>query len=171
VSHYLEIGDSVVLIPKILNLHYITNSGAAFGILSDHRWIFLVISTLAVLAIVVFLLLSDKVSLLYTIALSMVAGGGIGNMIDRMFNGESVGNGVVIDFIDFCAFPSVWSYIFNLADSFVCVGAGLLVLAFILDSVRESRKQKAVQLNSLTNDSLHDLQREEEDSQNPEEEK
>jgi hypothetical protein len=51
------------------------------------------------------------------------------------------------------------------------VGAGLLVLAFILDSVRESRKQKAVQLNSLTNDSLHDLQREEEDSQNPEEEK
>ena len=58
-------------------------------------------------------------------------------MIDR------VAYGYVVDFIDFCAFPSLWKWIFNGADSFVCVGAGLLMLWFVLAEVRATKRERA----------------------------
>ena len=67
----------------------------------------------------------------------MILGGGIGNMIDRIFYGE------VVDFLDFCAFPELWSWIFNLADSFVCVGVGLLMLYYILAEIKHAREEKS----------------------------
>ena len=68
-------------------------------------------------------------------ALALVIGGGIGNMIDR------VAYGFVVDFIDFCAFD-FWKWVFNIADSAVCVGAGLFILFLILDTVKEFKKGK-----------------------------
>jgi signal peptidase II len=73
----------------------------------------------------------------------MIAGGGIGNMIDRTFNGETFGNGVVVDFIDFCAFPELWMWIFNVADMFVCVGVALAAFDIIYDEVKKYRQEKA----------------------------
>jgi hypothetical protein len=64
----------------------------------------------------------------------MAIGGGIGNMIDR------IAYGTVVDFIDFCAFPELWMWIFNGADSFVCVGAALLVIYYITDFAMTSVK-------------------------------
>jgi signal peptidase II len=58
-------------------------------------------------------------------------------MIDR------IALGYVIDFIDFCAFPKIWMWVFNIADSCVCIGAGLLALWMILDIVREAKAEKA----------------------------
>ena len=58
-------------------------------------------------------------------------------MIDR------VRLGYVIDFIDFYPFPNVWMWVFNGADSFVCVGAGMVILGFTLSMIRE-RKEKAL---------------------------
>ncbi|MBQ3160446.1 MAG: signal peptidase II [Clostridia bacterium] len=66
----------------------------------------------------------------------MVLGGGIGNMIDRIFYGE------VVDFLDFCAFPELWSWIFNLADSFVCVGVGLLIIYYVLSEIKHYKAEK-----------------------------
>jgi signal peptidase II len=63
----------------------------------------------------------------------MVVSGGIGNMIDR------IGLGYVVDFIDFRLINFA---VFNGADSFVCVGAGLLMLALIRDLIAESKKAK-----------------------------
>ena len=80
---------------------------------------------------------SDEADALFYTATSMVLGGGIGNMIDR------VAYGYVVDFIDFCAFPSLWKWIFNGADSFVCVGAGLLMLWFVLAEVRAAKRERA----------------------------
>ena len=57
-------------------------------------------------------------------------------MIDRVFLGY------VVDFIDFCAFPNLWRWVFNVADSFVCIGAGLLMLWMILDTVKEYKKDR-----------------------------
>ena len=71
----------------------------------------------------------------------MIISGGIGNMIDRFGFGFYVntnGTGEVIDFIDFCG---IWDAIFNGADSFVCVGAVLLVIAFIIDLVKEIKEK------------------------------
>ena len=49
-----------------------------------------------------------------------------------------------IDFIDFCAFPKLWYYTFNVADSFVCVGAGLMFVYLLRDVIREIKAQRAV---------------------------
>lgn len=137
-------GQSIALIEDVLHLTYITNDGAAMGMMDDYRWVFMTVSTLALIGISVWICICHKkISKLSGIAFSMVVGGGIGNMIDRIFNGEVFGDGVVIDFIDFCAFPEIWKWIFNVADAFVCVGVGLVVLDIILDEVRRYKKAKA----------------------------
>lgn len=133
----LGLHESIEIIPGILRFTYIQNDGAAFGSMDEHRWVFMLLSTVAIVAILVFLFWKKPQDKLLLSALIMVTGGGIGNMIDR------VALGYVIDFIDFCAFPKIWMWIFNVADSFVCVGAGVLALWMILDTVKEYKKEKA----------------------------
>ena len=146
VTKYMTLYQSIPLIKGFLHLTYTTNDGAAFGMMDDpsQRWIFLVVSSVAILAFMLYLYLGHADSLLYGIAFSMVISGGIGNMIDRLGIGFYVnpqtGMGEVVDFIDFCG---IWNAIFNGADSFVCVGAGLLILALIIDLKKEYAAEKA----------------------------
>ena len=138
----MEIGQSIPLIPNFLHITYTTNDGAAFGMLDNARWVFIVISVIAILAFTAYLYLGHADGMLYSVAIAMVISGGIGNMIDRMglgFYVNSEGMGEVIDFIDFCG---IWNAIFNGADSFVCVGAGLLILALILEIKKEAQSAK-----------------------------
>ena len=65
-------------------------------------------------------------------------------MIDRIFNGDVIGEGVVVDFIDFCAFPNLWMWIFNVADAFVVVGAGILFVYLLIDIINEEKEKKSV---------------------------
>ena len=136
--------QSIPLIKGFLHLTYTTNDGAAFGMMDGQRWVFIVVSTLAIIAFLAYLYLGHAENLLYEISLSMVISGGIGNMIDRLGFGFYVnpktGLGEVVDFIDFCG---IWDAIFNGADSFVCVGAGLLVLALVVDLKKEYALEKA----------------------------
>ena len=135
--------ESIPLIKDFLHITYTTNPGAAFGMMEDQRWIFIVVSTVAILAFAVYLYLGHAENLLYGSAIAMVVSGGIGNMIDRLGFGFYVnenGMGEVIDFIDFCG---IWNAIFNGADSFVCVGAGLLILALVIDLVKEYKEEAA----------------------------
>ena len=122
------------IIENALHLTYHTNKGMAFGMLETHRWIFMSVSTVTILALA-FLLYSGYVraNKFYTVSLSLIISGGIGNMIDRVFLGY------VIDFIDFRLIDFA---IFNGADSFVCVGAGLLIFALIRDVIKEAKNQK-----------------------------
>lgn len=153
VIKYLKDIVSVELIPGVFRFTYVENRGAAFGMLSDNRWVFMIISTLAIGALIVYLWKFRPDSRLACLALSMIAGGGIGNMIDR------VALGYVVDFIDFCAFPSVWMWVFNIADAFVCVGAGLLILWLIISMVQESREQKIKRMVSLYEDEPQEEQK------------
>jgi signal peptidase II len=66
-------------------------------------------------------------------SLALIIGGGIGNMIDR------IALGYVIDFVDFCG---IWSYVFNGADSAVCIGAGMMLLYVVLELIREQKTKK-----------------------------
>lgn len=137
-------GQSIPIIENILHFTYVTNDGAAMGMMDDYRWVFMSVSTIALVVMAIWLFVRYKhMSRLAGIAFAMIAGGGIGNMIDRTFNGETFGNGVVIDFIDFCAFPEIWMWIFNIADVFVCVGVGLAVFDIIVDEVKKSKQEKA----------------------------
>ncbi|MBO7196993.1 MAG: signal peptidase II [Clostridia bacterium] len=152
VTKYMSLYQSIPLIKGFLHLTYLTNDGAAFGSMDspDQRWIFLVISSVAIIGFVAYLYLGHAENILYGVALSMVISGGIGNMIDRLGIGfyvnPNTGLGEVVDFIDFCG---IWSAVFNGADSFVCVGAGLLILALIIDLKKEYALEKAKKAAAL----------------------
>ena len=130
----IEMYEEVAVLPKIFHFTYIENKGAAFGMLAEHRWVFLVISSIAILIFVIYLIKYKPKDVLLRASLSMVVGGGIGNMIDRCFRG-SVVDFIEVEFIDF--------YIFNVADIFVCVGCGLMILYMILSEIKESKAAKA----------------------------
>ena len=136
----MELYESVEVIPGIFNFTYIQNDGAAFGMLDDQRWIFLLLSSVAIVGILGFLFWKKPQDKLMLSALVLIVSGGIGNMIDR------ISLGYVIDFIDFCAFPEIWKWVFNVADSFVCVGAGVMILWLILDTIRDYKKEQAEKL-------------------------
>ena len=130
---YLMPVGSVPIIKDVLHLTYVRNPGAAFGMLADHRWVFMVISSLAIAGMLIFLYSGMAQNKLYSISLAIIISGGIGNMIDR------VALGYVVDFIDFCLIDFA---VFNGADSFVCVGAGMLILALILDIKKELQENR-----------------------------
>lgn len=120
---FLKSNGTFPIIKNALHLTYVENRGAAFGMLADSRWLFMVVSTVAILAFGAYLYLGHAESTLSAVALAMMTSGGIGNMIDRIFRGY------VIDFIDFRLINFA---VFNGADSLVCVGAGLLILSLLL---------------------------------------
>lgn len=113
-------GQSIPIISGIFHLTYIENPGAAFGILSNHRILFLVM-TVAITSIMFYLYLQlrNKKSLT-AFSLALVISGAIGNFIDRFFQGT------VTDMFDFQIWP-----IFNIADICICVGLALLCYLLI----------------------------------------
>lgn len=128
VSGGMALGDTIPIIKDVLHITYVRNTGAAFGMLADRRWVFLVISTVTILALAVFLIRTTSRDPLLIVSVSMVLSGGIGNMIDRL------ALGYVVDFIDFRLINFA---VFNGADSFVCVGAALLFLAVLFEPKRK----------------------------------
>ena len=125
--------DTLPLIKGVLHLTYVENRGAAFGMLADHRWIFIAVSTVTILGMGFALYAGFMNNKLYTVATAMIISGGIGNMIDR------TALGYVVDFIDFRLINFA---VFNGADSFVCIGAGLLVFALLADIAKEAKEKK-----------------------------
>lgn len=124
---------SLPLIQDILHFTYVENRGAAFGMLENHRWIFMVLSVLGIGAMAVWLVIEKPKSRWMQAAVALVIGGGIGNMIDR------VRLGYVIDFID-CRFIDF--YVFNIADSCVCVGCALFLLIVVIEEVKSQKAKK-----------------------------
>lgn len=145
VIRFLDRETPFVLIKGVFRFKYSENRGAAFGSFDEHRWVFMVASIVGIAALGIYLFVIRPKSKLACVSLSMIIGGGIGNMIDRFFRVGEIYDGekVVVDFIDFYAFPKVWNAIFNVADSFVCVGAGLLMLWCVISMVNEAKEEKA----------------------------
>ena len=131
--------DTLPIIEDVFHLTYVENTGAAFGMMKDARWIFMVTSTVAIIGILGYMcrrtwVQKKKLPWMEALSLSLIVGGGIGNMIDRTTLGY------VVDMID-CRFINF--AVFNVADSFVCIGAGLMILYLILETVKEARAEKA----------------------------
>lgn len=135
VSANFILGESREFLNGFIDLTYIHNQGGAWGMLYGKTYILLPV-TLVIMALCIVLYLKyGKKSRLLLWAITLVLSGGIGNMIDRVFRG-----GNVIDFLHFEFFPSF--PVFNVADCAVVVGAGLLIIYFILDAVREEKQKK-----------------------------
>lgn len=118
-------------IPGVLSFYHTRNTGAAFSMLSDRRWVFMLLSCVAIVVITVMLYFWRSRHVLLTVSLSMILGGGIGNMIDRIVNGY-VTDFFRVDFVDFA--------VFNVADSFITVGAVLLGVYIIFFEPKVERR-------------------------------
>ena len=132
--------ESVDIIPGVFRFSFVVNDGAAFGLMDENRWLFMVLSTVAIIAIIVYMFWKKPQNPLLLTSLILITSGGIGNMIDR------VALGYVIDFLDFCALPSIWMWVFNVADSCITVGAFIMALWLILDMIKEMKNEKAKKL-------------------------
>ena len=121
---------------------HIRNDGAAFGMMDNAPWVFNTVSTVAILGMAAFLFLGHMDSKLSGIGLSMMISGGIGNMIDRTALGYVVDMIHLDIFNETRLFASV-NTVFNVADAFVCIGAGVLVLGLVLEMIAETKKGKA----------------------------
>ena len=115
----LSINQPVSVIKGIFSLTLVHNRGAAFGILKNQVPLFIVTSAVAVL-LIYSELKNNKHRKAYSIALSLILAGALGNLIDRVFFGY------VIDFLDFHFWP-----VFNVADSAITVGAVLLGVSLL----------------------------------------
>ena len=104
---YIKPIGTLEIIPGFLDFTYHGNDGAAFGILSSQTWIFVIITALVCIALIVGLFVYKKHTTLSRMACALIIAGGIGNLIDRVFN-----NGYVIDYIHVKFFPPI----FNFAD-------------------------------------------------------
>ena len=118
----------------MVNLTLAYNTGAAFSFLSGagewHRWFFAGFSALMSVALIFWIKNTKKDSHLTLLALSLILGGAVGNLIDRAFFGY------VIDFIDIYYKNHHWP-VFNIADSAICLGAFLM----FIDLLRKDQRQ------------------------------
>ena len=126
---YMSVGDSSPVIPGFFNIAHVRNPGAAFGIFSRSpeifRTVFLItVTTAALILILYYVRMNRERDTLMNLALSLIFGGAIGNLIDRIRFGE------VIDFLDFYVGPHHWPA-YNVADSAISTGAVLLLVTLI----------------------------------------
>lgn len=110
VSNTFDYLQSLPVIPRIFHLTYVHNYGAAFGILQNRRGLFILVSA-TVIALIVYFYKQLPKGWLTQVAMGLVLGGTLGNLIDRLRLGY------VIDFFDFRVWP-----VFNIADSAIVIG-------------------------------------------------
>ena len=123
----MRLYESIAVIP-FFNITYVHNTGAAFSFLSDaggwQRWFFAALAFVVSLVISVWLARLKNNEVLLAISLSLILGGAIGNLIDRLLYGY------VIDFLD--VYYKTWHWpAFNVADSAITLGVVLLLLESI----------------------------------------
>jgi len=128
----LEVGEQMDLIPSVIGLTHLQNTGAAFGLFAGQRWPLAAVAFVACV-ILVFILLRYTEGFWGTLGLAAVLGGAIGNLIDRVIFGYVVDMFQTL-FIQFA--------IFNIADIFITLGFITFCVHFISTSIKQSREEK-----------------------------
>jgi signal peptidase II len=133
-EYYLLYAQPLPVLP-FFNLTLLYNTGAAFSFLADaggwQRWFFLILALVISIALVIWLSRLNKEDTRLAIALALVLGGALGNVIDRMVHGH------VIDFIQLYYERWFWPA-FNIADSAITIGAVLLIIDSLFGTQRRS---------------------------------
>ncbi len=136
----LKLYELQEVIPGFFNLVYLHNTGAAFSLLSSvegawKQWFFIAVAVAALGFILVLFKQYCVSSLVYTVALGLIGGGAIGNVIDRLRFGA------VVDFLDVYVSGHHWPA-FNVADSAICVGVGLFLFQNLRDAKHDKEQKK-----------------------------
>lgn len=127
VMNHFAIGESVSVIQNVFHLTYIINRGAAFGMLANQRWFFLVVAFILMIVYAIYHKKVNRGPISLRIGSALLISGAIGNGIDRY-----VLHGVV-DFFDFRIWP-----IFNVADIGICVGVACIIYHLLRNEHEES---------------------------------
>lgn len=117
VASHMSIGQSIPVVDEVFHFTYVLNPGAAFGIMKDQTILFIITAFLVVGVSIYFFSSIANEHRLLRLGISLVVGGAVGNLIDR------VKTGLVVDFFDFRIWP-----VFNIADIAIVTGVGLIVL-------------------------------------------
>ncbi len=133
-SDLLSLGESLPIIPGLLHMSLVHNTGIAFGMFKDRGIIFIIFPIIAIILLTFNIYYYRKneemLSRLYIFAISLILGGAIGNLIDR------ISYGYVIDFIDFRIWP-----VFNIADTAISIGAILIAYKCVTLSNNKNNKR------------------------------
>lgn len=129
ISRSLTPNESVEVLKNFFYLTRVHNTGAAFGIFKNETFFFTVISMVTVIGLIAYMRRKKNAFFLQDMALALILGGALGNLLDRLRFGY------VVDFLDFRVWP-----VFNIADSAITAGAFLLIIALLT----ETRKRKNV---------------------------
>lgn len=133
---YLTIYDEIPFIKGIINFKLVYNTGFAFGLGDGYQWIWSIVSIIGCIIIGYFMKKADfHHNLLYTICLILLFAGTFGNMIDRIFSEKGVIDFLNPAFVDFA--------VFNVADSYITIGA-ILLAVYIIFFYKEEDKTKQV---------------------------
>ena len=129
-----ELVDCIIsIIPNVLNLTYVKNTGAAFGIGNNSTSMFIIVNVI-VIGLIVYFIFSKKeeISKAILVSLHLIIAGGISNLIDRIIRGY------VIDYIDI---SQLIKYpVFNLADMLIVIGCIIIAICIIKDNVAKKKK-------------------------------
>ncbi|HXH28348.1 MAG TPA: signal peptidase II [Candidatus Polarisedimenticolia bacterium] len=133
ITSHMSLSSSIAIVPGLFHLTLVTNRGALFGLFHDlpdpyRGAIFTIIPGLAILLILAFQYATGPTDALAQVGLSLILGGAVGNLVDRLRFGY------VVDFLDVFVKDHHWPA-FNVADSAICIGVSLLVL----DLLRKGR--------------------------------
>ena len=129
----MTLNSTIELIPKVFNLTYVENTGAAFSILKDSTIILVIIGLLFLFSIDYYIKKEKSFTKLSIISLGIIIGGIVGNLIDRLLLHA------VVDYFDFVLinFP-----IFNIADTCITIGVVLFIISTIIDEVKDNKKKE-----------------------------
>jgi signal peptidase II len=131
VSALMEPGSSITLIPRVLSITYTKNSGAAFGLFAGSGQIVFWSALVIVVLMLIWFFSSQQQKNVWTfIALGLMIGGAVGNLIDRIFMGK------VVDFIDVGWWP-----VFNVADIEIVAGVIILIVVMILEMTARTAEE------------------------------
>lgn len=130
VVQFMELGENIPIIENFLYLSSHRNQGAAWGILQGQMYFFYIITMAVVIGLIIYLQKLPNDQKWMKFALSLMLGGAVGNFIDRLLHQE------VIDFIN----TFIFSYdfpIFNVADSALVIGVGIILVLTLLEGKKE----------------------------------
>lgn len=117
----MQLGESVSVIKGFFSITHISNSGGALSMFEGSTLLLIAVPVIAMAAALWYMEKHPRAHITLILAIEFIVGGGIGNLIDRVWQGY------VTDFLDFTALP-LWNWIFNIADIAVCAGCFLIIL-------------------------------------------
>lgn len=133
----MDLYQTIVVIPSFLNITYVQNTGAAFSMLEGKQLFFIIISIIVLIGMILYIKKTKLDKVEYFI-FSLIIGGIVGNLIDRIFFNY------VTDFIEFIIF-GINMPIFNIADILICVGFGLLIFKEEICKILNMKQKKVVE--------------------------